>query len=712
VPPSTARVTPQASDDCRERHADVERGSDSRFAGIPWRSMAKPRFRYSRWDGTQVGFDLDADAVLEQITDDLLYHGDLHAALRRLLQQGFRDRQGQDVQGIRDLLERLRREREERLDRFDLGGVYDEIAEELREVVQTERDEIDRQLRQAQRSGDPRRAETAQGAADERNMQLEMLPPDLAGMVRELQSYDFASSQAQQRFEELVEKLRQQVLDSYVNRMTGAVESMTPEDMARMKDMMAELNQMLEQRSRGEEPDFDGFMERYGDYFPENPQSLDELLEVLARRMAAMQAMLASMTPEQRAQISQLADQLLEDMDLRWQVDQLGSQLRSMFPNMGWDQGYDFRGQDPMGLAQAASTLEELGDLDRLEQLLRNAANPGALAEADVDRARELLGDDAARSLDELGRLTRMLQEAGLIDQREGRLELTPKGLRRIGRNALNDLFEKLARDKLGRHELERSGVGHERAYETKPYEYGDPFNLQIERTVRNAVARTGGGTPVRLHPDDFEVDRTEQLVRSSTVLMLDLSLSMPMRDNFLAAKKVAMALHSLISTQFPRDYLGLVGFSEVAREIRPQDLPEVSWDFVYGTNMQHGFQISRRLLSRQPGTKQIIMVTDGEPTAHFEPGMPEPFFSYPPVRETVDATLREVVRCTRDGIRINTFMLDPNGHLRTFVEKLTRLNKGRAFFTSPETLGDYLLVDFIEQKREMRRAGGGRRSA
>jgi uncharacterized protein with von Willebrand factor type A (vWA) domain len=674
--------------------------------------MSTPRFRYSRWDGTQVGFDLDADAVLEQITDDLLYHGDLHAALRRLLQQGFRDRQGQDVQGVRELLDRLRQQREERLDRFDLGGVYDEIADELREVVQAERDEVDRQLRDAQQSGDERRAETAQASADERNMQLEMLPPDLAGMVRELQNYDFASPQAQQRFEELVEKLRQQVLDSYVNRMTGAVENMTPEDMSRMKDMMAELNQMLEQRSRGEEPDFDGFMERYGDFFPENPKDLDELLEVLARRMAAMQAMLASMTPEQRAQISALADQLLEDMDLRWQVDQLGSQLQQMFPDMGWGQGYDFRGQDPMGMAQAASTLEELGDLDRLEQLLRNAANPGALAEADIDRARELLGDDAARSLDELGRLTRMLQDAGLIDQREGRLELTPKGLRRIGRNALDDLFEKLARDKLGRHELEATGVGHERSYETKPYEYGDPFNLHIERTVRNAVSRNGEGTPVRLQPDDFEVERTEQLVRSSTVLMLDLSLSMPMRDNFLAAKKVAMALHSLISTQFPRDYLGLVGFSEVAREIRPQDLPEVSWDFVYGTNMQHGFQISRRLLGRQTGTKQIIMITDGEPTAHFEPGMPEPFFNYPPVRETVDATLREVVRCTRDGIRINTFMLDPNGHLRTFVEKLTRLNKGRAFFTSPDTLGDYVLVDFIEQKREMRRSGGGRRSA
>jgi uncharacterized protein with von Willebrand factor type A (vWA) domain len=669
----------------------------------------RPRFRYSRWDGTQVGFDLDADAVLEQITDDLLYHGDLNAALRRLLQSGFRDRQGEMVQGVRDLLERLRRERQERLDRFDLGGVYDDIAEELREVVQMERDALERQVNEAAASGDARREETARAAADERNMQLELLPSDLAGMVRDLQRYDFTSAEAGRKFEELVERLRQQVLDSYVSRMAGAVEGMTPQDMARLKDMLAELNQMLEQRAQGREPDFDGFMSRYGDFFPENPRNLDELLEVLARRMAAMQSLLASMTPEQRAQIAQLAEQLLDDMDLRWQVDQLGAQLRGAFPDMGWDRRYDFTGQDPLGLAEAASTLEDLGDLERLEQLLRGASHPGALAEADIDKARELLGDDAARSLDELARLTRMLQEAGLIDQREGRLELTPKGLRRIGRNALHDLFQRLARDKLGRHEHERSGVGHERTYETKAYEWGDPFNLQIERTVRNAIARTGGGTPVRLSPEDFEVERTEHLVRSSTVLMLDLSLSMPMRDNFLAAKKVAMALHSLISTQFPRDFLGIVGFSEVAREIRPQDLPEVSWDFVYGTNMQHAFQISRRMLARQAGTKQIIMITDGEPTAHFEPGMSEPYFSYPPVRETVDATLREVVRCTREGIRINTFMLDPTGHLRSFVEQLTRLNQGRAFFTTPETLGDYVLVDFIEQKRELRRAGGRR---
>src|SRR5205814_7350699 len=337
-----------------------------------------------------------------------------------------------------------------------------------------------------------------------------------------------------------------------------------------------------------------------------------------------------------------------------------------------------------------------------LENLLRSATNPGALAEVDLDSARELLGDDGARSLERLAELARMLEEAGLIEQREGRFELTPRGMRRIGQNALADLFARLTQDRVGRHDVERTGVGHERAYETKPYEFGDPFNLHIERTVRNAIQRTGGGVPVRLRPDDFEVERTETLVRSSTVLMLDLSLSMPMRDNFLAAKKVAMALHSLISTQFPRDFLGIVGFSEVARELKPEQLPEVSWDFVYGTNMQHGFLLSRRMLALQTGTKQIIMITDGEPTAHLLPGG-DVFFNYPPVHETVEATLTEVARCTREGIRINTFMLDANSYLKQFVERLTQMNRGRAFFTTPETLGDYVLVDFIEQKRAMR---------
>jgi uncharacterized protein with von Willebrand factor type A (vWA) domain len=672
------------------------------------RSRRGGRYHYSRWDGTQVGFELDAYDVFGEITDDLLYHGDLNAALRRMLQSGFEDRNGEQLMGLREMLEKLRRRRRDQLEKFNLGGVYDDIAQELRDVVDMERSSLDELASEARRSGDARRQELTEQVVGERQLQLDMLSPDLAGQVKDLQEYEFTSSEARERFDELVDRLRQQIMQQYVDRLSGSMQNMSPEDLRRMKDMMGALNHMLEQRQRGEEPDFEGFMQRYGDFFPENPQSLDELLEVMAQRMAAMQAMMNSMTPEQRAQLQGLAEQLLEDMDLRWQADQLGQNLRQMFPDMGWNRSFDFYGQDPLNFAEATSLMQQLGDIDQLENLLRGATNPGALAEVDVDRARQLLGDDAANSLERMAELTRMLEEAGLIENKEGRFELTPRGIRRIGQNALHDLFKKLNDDKLAQHELQRSGAGHEREYDTKAYEFGDPFNLHIERTVRNAVRRSGGGTPVRLTPDDFEVERTEQLVRSSTVLMLDLSLSMPMRDNFLPAKKVAMALHSLISTTFPRDYLGIVGFSEVARELRAEQLPEVSWDFVYGTNMQHAFQIARRLLARQTGTKQVIMITDGEPTAHIT-ASGEVFFNYPPVHETVEATLREVARCTRDGIRINTFMLDPTHHLKTFIEKLTEMNRGRAFFTTPETLGDYVLVDFIEQKRKLlrgRRAG------
>jgi uncharacterized protein with von Willebrand factor type A (vWA) domain len=421
-----------------------------------------------------------------------------------------------------------------------------------------------------------------------------------------------------------------------------------------------------------------------------------------------MQAMLNSMTPEQRQQLMDLSNQLMEDMDLNFEVSRLGQNLQQMFPDAGWQQSYDFSGFDPLGLADASQMMQDLGQLDQMERFLSQATAPQSLAEVDIEQVRRLLGDESAESLERVSELAKMMEEQGLIQNKEGRLELTPRGLRRLGQQALGDLFSKLSPDRIGKHDIDSSGVGHERNYDTKPYEFGDPFNLNIERTVGNAIRRTGGGTPVRLTPDDFEIERTERQVRSSTVLMLDLSLSMPMRDNFLPAKKVAMALHSLISSQFPRDYLGIVSFSEVAKELKAADLPEVSWDFVYGTNMQHAFQLSRKMLARETGTKQIIMITDGEPTAHLLADG-TPFFSYPPARETVEQTMAEVMRCTRAGITINTFMLDPDSGLRGFIERITALNQGRAFFTTPQTLGDYVLVDFIEHKRKLLSGRGGR---
>jgi uncharacterized protein with von Willebrand factor type A (vWA) domain len=623
-----------------------------------------------------------------------------------MLQDGMRGPDGERLQGLRDLMSRLREERQQRLDRHDLGGVYDEIARELDDIVDEERHAIENAVRDAHTSGDERRAQTARDSAADRNLRLDLMPNDLAGRVRELSAYDFESGEAQQRFEQLLERLREQLMQQMVDQMSEGMQNMTPGDMQRVKDMLAALNEMLDRRQRSEDPGFEQFMDEFGDFFPENPQNLDELLEQMARRMAAMQAMLNSMTPEQRSQLQQLSQQLLDDMDLRWQLDQLGSNLQQMFPQMNWGQSYDFEGQDPMGFGQAMQAMQDLGDLDQLEHLMQNATNPGALAEADMDRVRDLLGDDAAASLERLSQLTKMLEQAGLIENKEGRLELTPRGLRAIGSNALRDLFSNLTREHIGQHQLHREGLGHERAYQTKPYEFGDPFQLDLERTIRNAIGRRGSGTPVGLHPDDFEIERTEHLTRSSTVLMLDLSMSMPMRDNFLPAKKVAMALHHLISSMFPRDYLGLVGFSETARVVTAAQLPEVSWDFVYGTNMHHGFTLARQLLARQTGNKQIIMITDGEPTAHITPGG-DVYFNYPPVRETVEATLREVVRCTKQGIRINTFVLDATTALASFIDNMTRINGGRAFYTTNESLGDYVLVDFLEHRRRTTRRAG-----
>ncbi len=669
------------------------------------------RFKYSRWDGTQRGFEFDAQSIVDEMTDDLLYHGDVNAALRRLMQEGMRSERGEQLMGLREMMQRLRERREEIKDRGDLGGVYSEIAAELDDLVDEERHAIADALMAAEKSGDQRRAEVAKESAQERNFRLDMLPSDLAGKINELEHYDFQSSESKQRFEALLEKLRQQIMQQMLDQMSGAVEQMTPQDMQRMKDMMAALNEMLESRERGEEPKFEQFMQNFGDFFPENPQTFDELLEIMAQRMANAQAMLNSMTPEQRDQMRQLSEKLLEDMDLRWQMDQLSQKLQGMFPQKGWGQSHEFTGDEPMGFGQAMQSMQELGDLDQLDNLLRNASSPSALAEADLDRVRELLGEDAAKSLEQMTQLTKKLKDSGLIDQIEGKLELTPSGLRKIGSNALRDVFGSLEKDRLGQHQVERLGVGHERTYDTKPYEYGDPFQLDLQRTLRNALQRQGSTLPLKLSADDFEIEQTEHLTRSSTVLMLDLSLSMPMRDYFLPAKKVAMALHSLMSTQFPRDYLGIVGFSEVARELTPRQLPEVSWDFVYGTNMQHGFMLARKMLSRQSGTKQIIMITDGEPTAHISRSG-DVFFNYPPVRETVEATLSEVMRATREGIRINTFMLDASRALQAFIEQLTAINHGRAFFTSPENLGEYLLVDFIEHKRQLSRRRSSRRAS
>ena len=664
------------------------------------RKRNKNYYAYSAWDGTQTGFDLSADDIMSEIADDLMFDGDINSALRRLMQSGF-DMDGERIQGLRDMLNELREQRQERLENYDLGGVYDEVSEGLNNVVDTERQSLDDLLQEATESGDERRAKITEETVTQRNLELDMMPEDLAGKVRELQNYEFTSSEARQQFDDLMDKLKEQLMQRYLDQMSDDMQNMGSEDMGRLKDMMSSLNEMLEQRAQGEEPDFDSFMEEFGDFFPENPETLDELLEVMAQRMAAAQAMMNSMTPEQQQQLQQLNDQLLEDMDLQWQMDRLSQNLQEAFPDLGWEQSYEFSGDEQVSLDNAQNIFEELADIDSLERMLSSVNNPSQLAEVDIERARELLGDDVANSLDQLSEIAQELEKAGYVESKDGRFELTPRAMRKIGQQALADLFKKLSKDHLGSHDLQHEGIGHERDFSTKPYEFGDPFNLDIQRTVRNAIKRTGGGTPIELSPDDFEIERTESLVRSSTVLMLDLSNSMAWTGRLLPAKKVALALQSLITMQYPRDYLGIVGFHLLAREIDIHELPEVTTGYMQGTNMQHALMLARQMLAKQTGTKQIIMVTDGEPTAHIDRSG-NPYFDYPPSQFTIDRTLAEVMACTKDGIRINTFMLDPEPALSRFIEKITEMNGGRAFFTNRDNLGDYLLVDFVEHRRKI----------
>jgi uncharacterized protein with von Willebrand factor type A (vWA) domain len=664
------------------------------------------RYAYSAWDGSQEGSGIDPDSLLGELTDELLAGGDLDAALRRLLRSGMRTQDGERLMGMREMLERLRRRRAELLAEGDPDGRLARIAEALDDIVAEERGAIDDLEEEARGSGDERRASVTSEVAAERRIALDLLPGDVSGRVRGLQHYEFVSSEARERFNELLEELRQEVADTYFRGMSDAMRTADPEQLARMRDAFDRLNRMIEQRARGEEldPSFEAFMEEFGDLFP-GATTLDELLEQLAQRMAAADAMWRSMSKEQRNELRSLAESLLEDVDLRWQVERLAHNLRQAVPDAGWGDRHRFSGDAPLGLGDATDLAQEVASIERAEDVLRSASSPASLGEIDLEEVSRLVGEDVARSMERLARLARELEEAGYIEHRGGHTELTPKGVRRLGQRVLADLFTQLRKDRVGDHQSTWSGSGHDREETSRPYQFGDPFTLDLGRTVHNAVRRSGTGVPVRLDATDFEIVETEALSRSATVVAVDLSMSMPMRDNFVPAKKMAMALHALISTRFPRDYLGIVGFSAVAREIPPEELPTAMWDYVYGTNLQHALLTARTMLAHQHGTKQIIVVTDGEPTAHIEPDG-EVQFNYPPVPETLRRTMAEVVRCTRAGITINVFALDIERTQFPFVEQIARVNGGRTFSTTPETLGSYVLVDFLRHRRTFRTAG------
>jgi uncharacterized protein with von Willebrand factor type A (vWA) domain len=668
------------------------------------------RARYSRWDGSQHLADLDADEIMDALSEDVMAEGDLAEALRRLMDRGWRtgDPTRSDLAGLRDLMDRLERRREEALERYGLGDVLGDIRRELDEIVAQERSGVERRLADASADGDADAdlREMLRDVAARRLDQLDGLPADIGERLRGLGDYDFLEPEARQRYDDLVGKLRSQMLDQYVAGMSDAIRSMRPEDLAANREMVRDLNELIRERIGGGDPDVREFLAKHGRFFP-GAQSFDDIIDQLAARMAAMQSLLRSMTPEQRAELESMMDALLRDDRLLVDLAQLASNLDLLLPG-GLGERVPFGGDEPLGLEGALAQIERLAAMDRLEDALSDVEGPGDLASLDRDEVRDLLGDEAVRDLDTLDDLARRLEQAGYLTRDGERLELTPRGSRRIGQKVLDDLFARLQRDAFGGHRMDRPGGGGEREETTKPYEFGDPFHLDLRSTLTNALAREENAPAARrarderaihLRADDFEVFRTEQLTRTSTVLLVDMSRSMLLRGCFLAAKKVAVALDTLIRTQYPHDHLTVIGFAYYAREIRPGALAELTWHgYEYGTNLQHGLLLARRILERHPAAnKEIVVITDGEPTAHFEGDQVE--FSYPPTRRTISETLKEVQRCTKEGITINTFMLERSRALAEFVAHMTKLNRGRAFYATPERLGEYVLVDFVGRR-------------
>ncbi len=663
------------------------------------------RFRYSRWDGSQQVPDLDADELLDEMADDVLSDGDPRRALQRMMRQGFRPPQGQRMPGLKDLLDRLRQRRQEQLDRYDPGSSLEDIARKLDQIIQTEREGIERRLGEAregaQRGQVPDATLKKFEKVAERNTQaLDQLPPDSPGRIRELQNFDFVDPEAKRLFEELLASLRQQALQPFMQGMQQALGNMTPEDLKRMREMMNDLNRMLREKAEGGEPDFEKFKEKWGQQFP-GVESLDQLLEQMGRQMAQMQSLMQSLSPEQRQQLDEMMRSLfMKDERLEAAMSQLAMHLSELLPMDEMAERYPFRGDEEVTLAEAMRLMDELKQMEELEREIRGVQDLGDLERLSPEQMERLAGEEARRDLEQLQQLAKKLEEAGYLERHGDEMKLTARAIRKIADKALTDIFARLKRDRFGGHAISRRGAGGDQTDETKAYEFGDPFLLDMKETLLNAVERRGPGTPVRLAPGDFEVFRTELRTQAATVVMLDMSRSMLNNGYFLPAKKVALALSALIRGQFPRDALYIVGFSLMAREFKVAQLPTLSWaEWNVGTNMHAGFMLARRLLARHTGgNKQILMVTDGEPTAHLEDGIPE--FSYPPTRRTIEETLKEVQRCTREGITINTFMLEQSPWLTRFVEEMARINRGRAFFTTPHRLGEYVLVDFVTSRR------------
>jgi uncharacterized protein with von Willebrand factor type A (vWA) domain len=647
-------------------------------------------YRYGPYDDgpDPLAAPYDVAEALDELGDDVLDGSTPGQALRDLMRRGTNG-----LRGLDELRREARRRARELRERSRLDGTLEEVRALLDKAVGEER---------AALFPDP------DDDARLREARLDALPPDAARAVRELADYDWRSPQARQTFQELQDLLRREVLDRQFRGMKEALENPDPAAVQRLKDMLADLNAMLDADARGEhtQDDFDRFMATYGDLFPDNPANLEELVDSLARRAAAAERLMNSLTPAQRAELSELMDQALADLDLAAEMGRLTDQLRSRRPDLDWTGRRRMDGDEGLGVGEATTALEELADLEELDQTLGQSYPGASLADVDEEAVRRALGRPAVDDVERLRRIERELEQQGYLRRDHGQLELTPKAVRRLGRTALRRVFSALEEARQGDHDVHDAGAAGELTGSSRTWQFGDEQPLDVVRTVGNAVLRGGrpaDGGRLRLTVDDFEVRETERRSSAAVCLLVDLSYSMVLNGTWRPAKQTALALETLIATQFPQDALQVVGFSNYARELKPHEIATLESDMVQGTNLQHALIMAGRFLDRHAESDPVVLVvTDGEPTAHLlRDGAAA--FDWPPSPETLELTLAEVDRMTRRRATLNVFMLGEEPRLREFVEDVARRNGGRVFTPDAQRLGEYVVDDFLRVRRGRR---------
>lgn len=625
---------------------------------------------------------VDLRAALDEIGRDVMEGSSPRTALQELLRRGMGERRGLDELTREVWQRRSRLQRENRLD-----GTLQEVRELLQRALDAERAAL------ARDDGDDARF---------REMQLDALPSDTGGAVRELNEYDWRSADAREAYQEIRDLLGREMLDQRFQGMKQAMENATPQDVERIRQMLDDLNSLLVNHATGQDTvqQFQEFMERHGEHFPENPQNTEELVDLLARRAAAAQRMMNSLTDEQRSELMELSQQAFGDPRLAQALAQLDAQLQGMRPGEDWDGQGRFRGDNPMGMGEATRAMEQLGQLDALAEQLSQSYPGASLEDIDVESLGRHLGDEAAVSAKALAELQRALEREGLFNRApDGSLELAPKALRRLGESALRDIADKIG-GRRGERETRRSGAAGEATGATRPWAFGDTEAWNVPRTLLNAQLRRAGGDDRALDVTDVEIVETEQRTRAVVALCVDTSWSMVQDGRWVPMKRTALALHQLISTRFRGDDLKLITFGRHARSVDLGELVGLEGVWEQGTNLHHALLLAGQHLRRSPDAQPVVLVvTDGEPTAHLEPDG-HATFDWPTSPETLRITVAELDRLAGLSAAFTFFVLGEDPRLATFMNDLAKRVQGRVVAPTLDGLGAEVVADYLRVRR------------